>query len=901
MGHTNAPGGPDPAAAPLRTVGRARAEAVVTRRPMTTADGDGRRPIWETALLFRALGALVIAVALLLLPLGRYRWPIVAVVASLCPLSLVVARMARRRGHLPTLPVYVSFGIIVVVVALAPAVFAPAMAVVTANLAFLATTFGRRRAIVMFAVVAPVLTTIALVERPPYADGALLLWLFASITTVAILGEALEAGSQISDRYHALVDRLDVVVWEGTAAHVEFVNERVRALLGFPPEHFVGTSELRRLVHPDDHGVLAEHERQVEAGRDHELCYRLRNAAGELRWVIEQVTVERRAEGPAKVRGVLLDVTDRIAAEAQAGQLADLFDSIRLGLAIVQLADSTDDTSLRFLAVNPAVRAFTVKDPEVLVGARVLDFYPHFLEAGVISGVAAAIRDGRRYELGPLLITPRGRAQSWIHLRAFAISGSSAAISIEDVTDREEANLALRYQADHDELTGLPNRSTLSRRLARSLDEARQGGRAVALLVMDLDQFKEVNDALGHHHGDRLLIELGRRLAASLPAADIVARLGGDEFAVLLTGDTLPAQARTVAASVVDALEQPVDVDGVRLQTNVSVGIATFPVDATDAVTLIQRADIAMYTAKRSSTGVAFYAAEDDRSSVRRLTLLGELRHGIGAGELVTHYQPVIDLTTASIVGAEALVRWHHPTLGLLQPAEFIELAEVSALIGPLVRTVAEQALADAATWHAHGHRLPVTVNLSVRNLYDPQLGAWLIRMIDRFGLPPAALRVELTESALMDDPVLATSMLAALRARGSEVSIDDFGTGYSSLSMLRRLPVDELKIDRSFVQDLEQRDATLVRSIIDLGHALGLRVVAEGVENARVLATLAELGCDRAQGYLISRALPSDRFLDLVEQPPEHLAELLQPLAASAAARRSGGTVTRLARRSGA
>jgi diguanylate cyclase (GGDEF)-like protein/PAS domain S-box-containing protein len=868
---------------------------------MSTTDDEGRRPYWETALLYRALGALVIAFALCFLPLGRYRWEIVVGVATLCPLSLVVARLARRRGGLPVVPVYLSFVVIVVIVALAPKVFAPAMAVVTANLAYLATTFGRRRAVVVFAVLGPTLTVITVVEHPPYAGGSLLLWFFASITTVAIVGEALEAGSQIRDRYHALVDRLDVVVWEGTVGHVEFVNVRVRAMLGFAPEQFIGTGELRRLVHPDDHAVLAEHRRQVEAGRDHELCYRVRTAAGEHRWVIEQVTVERRDDGPAKVRGVLLDVTDRIAAEAQAGQLADLFDSIRLGLAIVQLPERNDDLSLKFLAVNPAVRVFTVKDPETLLGRRVIDYYPHFLEAGVITGVAEVIRHGGHYEIGPLLIAPRGRRERWIHLRAFAISGSSAAIAIEDVTEREEANLALRHQADHDELTGLPNRSKLNRALGLALDDAREAGRSVALLLMDLDQFKEVNDALGHHHGDRLLIELGRRLSATLPEAELVARLGGDEFAVLLTGETAPARARAIANKVVEALEQPFEVDGVRLQSNLSVGIATYPADAADVVTLIQRADIAMYAAKRTASGVAVYVAEDDRSSVRRLTLLGELRHGIAAGELVTHYQPVVDLQTATIIGAEALVRWRHPTLGLLQPAEFIELAEVSALIGPLVQTVAEQALTDAASWYARGHRMSVTVNLSVRNLYDPQLGSWLIRMLERVGLPPAALRVELTESALMDDPVLATSVLASLRARGTEVSIDDFGTGYSSLSMLRRLPVDELKIDRSFVQDLEQRDATLVRSIIDLGHALGLRVVAEGVESARVLATLAELGCDRAQGYLISRALPSDRFLELVEQPPDHLLDLLQPLATAAGERRPVGTVTRLTRRPGA
>ena len=900
MSDTGGPVRPDGAARRPRTVGRAEAEVVVRSQPAAPHDELGRRPFWQTVLLYRAFGVLLIGGAMVVLPLDRFRWPIVAITTSLAPLSLAVARVARRRGGLPIAPVYLTFALIVALMVAAPAVFAPALIIATANLAFLATTFGRRRALVVVVVLTPVLTAVAVIDHPVFAYGGLLLWLFAAVTTVGIIGEAVEVGSRMSNRYYSLVDRLDVVVWEGTADHVEFVNERVRALLGYPAEEFIGTGRLRRLIHADDRDVLDEHRHQVVLGHDHELCYRLRTAAGDYRWVIEQVTVEPQSDGPAKVRGVLVDVTDRMAVEEQAGQFADLFGSIRLGLAIVQLDDRADESSMRFVAANPALETFTTKKPEHFIGGRVVDFYPHFLTEGVVSGVADIIRHGGRYDLGPLRIAPLGRAERWVHLHAFAISGSSAAVAIEDVTEREEATIALRHQADHDELTGLPNRSMLNRRLGVALDHARENGQQVALLLMDLDQFKEVNDALGHHHGDRLLIEIGRRLVESLPEASVVARLGGDEFAVLLTGESLPLQARKVAGLVVDTLETAMDVDGVTLQTNVSVGIASFPTDARDAISLIQRADVAMYAAKRSASGVASYVAEDDRSSVRRLTLLGELRRAMTGDELVTYYQPIVDLGTGTIVGAEALVRWSHPTLGLLQPAEFIELAEVSALIGPLVHIVAEQSVRDVASWIAAGHRLSVTVNLSVHNLYDAQLGSWLLRLLDRYDLPASALRVELTESALMDDPVLATSVLASLRARGTEVSIDDFGTGYSSLSMLRRLPVDELKIDKSFVQDLEQRDATLVRSIIDLGHALGLRVVAEGVESARVLATLADLGCDRAQGYLIGKPMPAERFLELVEEPPGHLVDLLASLATSPD-RHQAASITRLPRRTGA
>jgi len=902
-------GGPvRPGEAPRRprVVGRPHAGVAARSQPVAAHDELGRRPFWQIALIYRAIGVLLVAGAMAVLPLGHLRWVVVAVTLLLAPTTLLVARAARRRGTLPLLPVYVSFALIVALVVAVPAVLAPALIIATANLAFLATTFGRRRAVIVLIVLTPIFGAVVVAAHPKFGYGSLLLWLFAGITTVAIVGEAVEVGSRMSSRYHSLVDRLDVVVWEGTADHIEFVNERVHALLGYPPEEFIGTGRMRRLIHADDRDVLEDHRHHVTLGQDHELCYRLRTAAGDYRWVIEQVSVEPRTDGPAKVRGVLVDVTDRMVVEEQAGQFADLFGSIRLGLAIVQLDDRNDDSSMRFVAANPALESFTTKKTEQMIGRRVVDFYPHFLTEGVVGGVADVIREGGRYNLGPLRITPLGRAERWVQMNAFAISGSSAAVTIEDVTEREEANLALRHQADHDELTGLPNRSMLNRRLTRAIEHAREHGEQVALLLMDLDQFKEVNDALGHHHGDRLLMEIGRRLVDSLPQAAIVARLGGDEFAVLLTGESLPLQAAKMAERVVDVLETAMEVDGVTLQTNVSVGVASYPIDARDAISLIQRADVAMYAAKRSISGVAAYVAEDDRSSVRRLTLLGELRRAIAGDELITHYQPIVDLARGTIVGAEALVRWRHPTLGLLQPSEFIELAEVSALIGPLVHIVAEQSVRDVATWIARGHRLSVTVNLSVRNLYDAQLGSWLLRLLERIDLPASALRVELTESALMDDPVLATSVLASLRARGTEVSIDDFGTGYSSLSMLRRLPVDELKIDKSFVQDLEQRDATLVRSIIDLGHALGLRVVAEGVESSRVLETLADLGCDRAQGYLIGKPLPADRFLDLVEQPPDHLVDLLASVATSpverhGSERHPAASITRLPRRTGA
>jgi diguanylate cyclase len=345
--------------------------------------------------------------------------------------------------------------------------------------------------------------------------------------------------------------------------------------------------------------------------------------------------------------------------------------------------------------------------------------------------------------------------------------------------------------------------------------------------------------------------------------AETVARLGGDEFAVLLTADGTLEGATRVAADIATALEQPFHLGGISLQVNASVGIAVYPEHAVDSETLARRADVAMYTAKRSGGGSAVYSPEHDQSSVRRLSLLGELRRAIADDELVLHFQPSIDLRTGDICGAEALVRWEHPTHGLTPPTEFIELAEVSGLIQPLTRWVLERSVRQICSWRDEGVHLPVAVNLSVRNLYDLELAPWLNSLLLDHGVEASMLTLEITESELMDDPLYAMEVLGKLKALGLSTSIDDFGTGYSSLAYLKNLPIDELKIDRSFVGSMvtDESDLTIVRSTIDLSHNLGLDVVAEGVEDGATLARLAELGCDRAQGYYLSRPVPADQL----------------------------------------
>lgn len=421
---------------------------------------------------------------------------------------------------------------------------------------------------------------------------------------------------------------------------------------------------------------------------------------------------------------------------------------------------------------------------------------------------------------------------------------------------------SLTHRALHDSLTGLPNRTLLFDRLTHTLEEAHRHGNPVGLFVLDLDRFKEVNDTLGHHSGDLLLQTVGKRISELLRRSDTIARLGGDEFAILLPFTPM-SRARRCAEKIIDCLETPIPTSGVDLDIDVSIGIAMYPDHGTDAETLLQHADVAMYKAKEHNLGYAIYEPREDRHSVRRLTLMAELRAAIEKHHLELHYQPKLCLKTRQVVGVEALVRWNHPEYGYVPPDEFIPITEQSGLIFPLTDWVLCEALRQCDLWRKAGLHLHVAVNLSTCSLQDALCASKIAKLFSGRLLAADQLVLEITESAMMTDVNRAMDVVTALDAIGVSLSIDDFGTGFSSLSHLKRLPVDELKIDRSFVQDMErdESDAILIRSIIDLAHNMGLRVVAEGVESAGAIAMLDRLGCDIVQGYHISRPLPARDF----------------------------------------
>jgi diguanylate cyclase (GGDEF)-like protein len=416
----------------------------------------------------------------------------------------------------------------------------------------------------------------------------------------------------------------------------------------------------------------------------------------------------------------------------------------------------------------------------------------------------------------------------------------------------------IRHQALHDALTCLPNRSLFRARLEEAL--AAGNDSRLSVMILDLDRFKEVNDTLGHGHGDRLLQELGQRLPTVLRSGELVARLGGDEFGVLSSEATDPAAAVALAERLRATLAAPFELGGVSIEVQASVGIALAPDHGRDAETLLRHADTAMYAAKPGGAP-QLYLPEHDSGSPERLALAGDLRRALEAGELTVYYQPQIDLRAGTVRGVEALVRWRHPRRGFLSPDEFLPAAEQAGLMRSLTRFVLEEALGQCRAWHNAGTPLDVAVNLSGRDLVDTRLPDEVVRALAEHGLDPGVLQLEITEGTLLTESMRGVAVLDRLAANGVRIAIDDFGVGYSALGHLRRLPVSVLKIDKSFVQQMpsEQTDALIVRSTIDLAHSLGLEVVAEGVEEPETLALLEAARCDLAQGYCISRPLPAE------------------------------------------
>jgi diguanylate cyclase (GGDEF)-like protein len=515
-------------------------------------------------------------------------------------------------------------------------------------------------------------------------------------------------------------------------------------------------------------------------------------------------------------------------------------------------ADLDESTSLELVAVRrqgPVLAPRATKDEDLL----------HRLGASERKDALVIPLRREADVVGTFLVADRlGHVSTFdaedLKLFETVVAHTSAALENGHLIDRLRREAASKeHQSLHDSLTGLANRTLFHKDVTATL-----AGRppCAAVMLMDLDRFKEINDTLGHHTGDRLLIGISTRLCEILDGHGKVARLGGDEFAIFLHAVGDVADAETIARLILAALERPFVLGDLTIEIGASIGVAMYPTHAEASSTLLQRADVAMYEAKADHLGYAVYAAERDQSNPRRLSLAAELRAAIENGELSVSYQPKADLASGQIVGVEALVRWVHPRYGSLPPDEFIPLAEHTGLIRPLTEFVLDQSLRQCRAWADLDIDLAVAVNLSARSLIDTDLAGNISALLERTGVPARRLTLEITESMMMADPVRALETMDRLAGMGISLSIDDFGTGYSSLSYLKRLPVHEVKIDKSFVLSMtvEEDDATIVRSIVDLARNLRLRVVAEGVEDAPSLTALAALGCDVVQGYYLSR-----------------------------------------------
>jgi diguanylate cyclase (GGDEF)-like protein/PAS domain S-box-containing protein len=581
--------------------------------------------------------------------------------------------------------------------------------------------------------------------------------------------------------------------------------------------------------------------------------------SGEVRWVqIDTLPVVDKDGRVLQVVSSFIDITDLKSAEQRLAdselKLRTIFDQAPIGLARVDLEGRIQEAnrSLQTMLGYPGRQLVGLRFDRVLhtPGGSELDLIRDFL-AGDRDHYQAELpvrrKDGTQRWGSVSLSMVRGIAKEPLYLIGM----------LEDISDRRAQTELLEYQALHDSLTDLPNRTLLHDRLQQAILTAQREDRPLALLIIDLNGFKDVNDTFGHHLGDVLLQQVGPRISALLRESDTVARLGGDEFAVVLPTADNEAGAVLAARRLLKALEEPFVIEDRRLEVGGSVGIAITPQHGTDPATLMRRADIAMYVAKRAQSGFAVYSPELDRHSPARLALMGELRTALQADTLLLHYQPQVSLPDGEVIAIEALIRWQHPRHGLMSPEEFLSVAEETGLIGAVSDWALNATLAQARNW-ASRWPLPVAVNLSMQNFQNPKLPEFIKSLLERHSVAPGLLKIEVTETALVADAKRSAATVARLREMGVKVAIDDFGIGFSSLSFLKQLALDELKIDRSFISDLTPGadGIAIIRSAIELGHSLGMVVVAEGVETQETWDLLVELGCDAAQGYLVTRPL---------------------------------------------
>jgi diguanylate cyclase (GGDEF)-like protein/PAS domain S-box-containing protein len=690
-------------------------------------------------------------------------------------------------------------------------------------------------------------------------------------------------------KYRTLVEQLPLVTYidalTPTATSL-YASPQAERLLGYGLDEWLADPEFfAKILHPDDRDrVLAVVEKCNRTGQPFHAEYRLVARDGRTVWVQdESLIVFDDAGRPLFTQGYLLDITgrkeseQRLAAEHGVarvlGEATDLEEAAQRLLEVVCTAFGWEAGELWLLDrtknVLRRVRMHEGGSPalcdelacrrgEGLAGEVWDRLEPVWRSHGGRPAHGVPIVFGREL-LGVFVFESQELSEPDERLtRTTAVIAGQVAQFIE----RKQAETELWHQALHDGLTGLPNRTLFRDRVGQALSMAQRAGAPLAVMLMDLDRFKDVNDTLGHHSGDALLSELGRRLQNCVRSSDTVSRLGGDEFGFLLT-DVSATEAVELVDRIHKALDEPFGLEELALRVGASFGVALFPDHGDSVEALLRRADVAMYVAKRGGSGFAFYDSSEDEHTLTRLAMVGELRRALDESELVLYYQPQVRLDSGAVTGVEALLRWNHPVHGLVLPDTFVPVAERAGLMKALTRYVLEEALRQRREWSRAGHVLDVAVNVSMSNLLDTAFPADIAALFERWEVPAASLELEITEHSVVGDRFRAGAVLERLSEMGIRLAIDDFGTGYSSLAYLRRLPLQKIKIDRSFVASMttDRDDAVIVRSTIDLARNLGLHSVAEGVESREIYDALLELGCDAAQGDYISCPLPAAAF----------------------------------------
>ena len=657
---------------------------------------------------------------------------------------------------------------------------------------------------------------------------------------------------------------------------MEFVSEGCQRLTGYPPEELLFNSRIsyEELTYPDDRERVREAVHlALREDRRFDLEYRIVGADGAPRWVWERGTGLRDAAGKVvAIEGIVQDITERKHAEQA------LFEAERRYRGIFENAiEGIFQTTLEghYLAVNPALaRIYGYAGPEDMMASlrdiqRQLYVDPQwrreFLRLVQQDGVVTNF-ESRIYRKNGEII--------WISENARAVRDENGALlffegTVEDISERKRYQEKLEYQAAHDVLTGLPNRSLLCARLEQAIRCARESQGLLAVVFIDLDQFKLINDSLGHQAGDQYLKLVAQRLAGCLRDCDTIARQGGDEFVIVLTEQTRLETIELVLRRLLSTIAQPWRFGDMEFHVTCSIGVSMYPKDGADAESLLMNADSAMYKAKQSGRNtVRFFTSELSTQLLQRLEMENKLRLALERREFVLYYQPRVSLDSGAMVGAEILLRWLDPEQGLIAPGCFIPLAEDTGLILPIGEWVIREACGQIRQWRSLGiDDIVFSINISPRQFHDRQLCGFIRDALEEASLAPGILELELTENLVMHDAGNFVSVLNELKALGVQISIDDFGTGYSSLSYLKKFPVDRLKIDQSFVRDLteDSDDASIVRAIVNLGHSLNLGVVAEGVETAEQLEFLRRNHCDEGQGYYFNRPMPREQFQELL------------------------------------